>query len=135
MRTLEQLLLSSRPLSWVNTAYPFAAAYFLTTRELDLAFLVPAALLAVVATVRAPDRRRFLRALGLTLVVVLVLTAIFDNIMIGIGLVAYDAEHLSGIFVGIAPIEDFSYAVFAAVVLPSLWSLLRPSRRRSRAHA
>jgi 4-hydroxybenzoate polyprenyltransferase len=40
VRTLEQLLLSSRPLSWVNTAYPFAAAYFLTTRELDLAFWI-----------------------------------------------------------------------------------------------
>jgi 4-hydroxybenzoate polyprenyltransferase len=40
VRTLEQLLLSSRPLSWVNTAYPFAAAYFLSTRELDLAFWI-----------------------------------------------------------------------------------------------
>jgi lycopene cyclase domain-containing protein len=107
----------------------------MTYALLNLVFLVPAALLAVVATVRASDRRRFLRALGLTLAAVLILTAIFDNVMIGIGLVAYDPVHLSGIFVGIAPIEDFSYAVFAAVVLPSLWSLLRPSRRRSRAHA
>lgn len=107
----------------------------MTYALLNLVFLVPAALLAVVATVRASDRRRFLRALGLTLAAVLILTAVFDNVMIGIGLVAYDPVHLSGIFVGIAPIEDFSYAVFAAVVLPSLWSLLRPSRRRSRAHA
>jgi lycopene cyclase domain-containing protein len=110
----------------------------MTYTLLNLAFLVPAAVLAVVAAARSSDRRRFLRALGLTLVVVLILTAIFDNVMIGIGLVAYDPAHLSGIFVGIAPVEDFSYAVFAAVVLPSLWSLLRPSRpsrRRSRAHA
>ena len=107
----------------------------MTYALLNLVFLVPAAVLAIVATVRSPDRRRFLRALGLTVVAVLVLTAVFDNIMIGIGLVAYDPSHLSGIFVGIAPIEDFSYAVFAAVVLPSLWSLLRPSRRRPRAHA
>ncbi|WP_307424284.1 prenyltransferase [Pseudarthrobacter defluvii] len=34
------LLLSSRPLSWVNTAYPFAAAYLLTAREIDAAWLV-----------------------------------------------------------------------------------------------
>ncbi|WP_127791974.1 prenyltransferase [Agromyces sp. LHK192] len=42
------LLLASRPLSWINTAFPFAAAYLLTTREVDatlvigtLFFLVP----------------------------------------------------------------------------------------------
>ncbi len=34
------LLTASRPLSWVNTAYPFAAAYLLTTREVDLALVV-----------------------------------------------------------------------------------------------
>lgn len=40
MRTLGQLLLSSRPLSWINTAFPFAAAYLLTTGRLDAAFWV-----------------------------------------------------------------------------------------------
>ena len=30
MRTLQALFVSSRPLSWVNTAFPFAAAYLLT---------------------------------------------------------------------------------------------------------
>lgn len=45
---VRQLLVASRPLSWVNTAYPFAAAYVLATREVDarlvvgtLFFLVP----------------------------------------------------------------------------------------------
>lgn len=37
---LRQLLLSSRPLSWVNTAFPFAAAYLLTTREVDAVFVI-----------------------------------------------------------------------------------------------
>lgn len=37
---LGQLLLSSRPVSWVNTAYPFAAAYLLTTRQVDLVLIV-----------------------------------------------------------------------------------------------
>ena len=32
--------MSSRPLSWINTAFPFAAAYFMTTREIDLVFVV-----------------------------------------------------------------------------------------------
>ena len=40
MKTLGAILLSSRPLSWVNTAFPFAAAYFMTTRELDLVFWI-----------------------------------------------------------------------------------------------
>ncbi len=35
-----QLLIASRPLSWINTAFPFAAAYLLATRELDLTAIV-----------------------------------------------------------------------------------------------
>ena len=45
---IRALFLTSRPLSWVNTAFPFAAAYLLTVREIDatlvvgtLFFLVP----------------------------------------------------------------------------------------------
>ncbi len=35
-----QLLLASRPLSWINTAFPFAAAYLLTTGRIDATFVV-----------------------------------------------------------------------------------------------
>ncbi|MDJ1113510.1 prenyltransferase, partial [Microbacterium dauci] len=35
-----RLLLSSRPVSWINTAYPFAAAYLVTTREIDLILVI-----------------------------------------------------------------------------------------------
>ena len=38
--TLRMLLVSSRPLSWVNTAYPFAAAYLLTTGRIDAAWVI-----------------------------------------------------------------------------------------------
>ncbi|WP_334172237.1 prenyltransferase [Sinomonas sp.] len=34
------IVVSSRPLSWVNTAYPFAAAYLLSGRSLDWRFVV-----------------------------------------------------------------------------------------------
>ncbi len=37
---IRTLLLSSRPLSWVNTAFPFAAAYLLTTGRIDVTFIV-----------------------------------------------------------------------------------------------
>lgn len=40
MRTLGQLFVSSRPLSWINTAFPFAAAYLLTTERIDAAFVI-----------------------------------------------------------------------------------------------
>ena len=35
-----QLLTASRPVSWINTAYPFAAAYLLTTGRVDVALVV-----------------------------------------------------------------------------------------------
>lgn len=40
MNTLKQLFVSSRPLSWVNTAFPFAAAYFFTTGRVDAVLIV-----------------------------------------------------------------------------------------------
>ena len=39
---LKALFVSSRPLSWVNTAFPFAAAYLLATREVDVTLVVGA---------------------------------------------------------------------------------------------
>lgn len=39
---IPQLLLSSRPVSWINTAYPFAAAYLLTTGRIDAVLIVGA---------------------------------------------------------------------------------------------
>lgn len=37
---IRALFLTSRPLSWVNTAFPFAAAYVLTTRQVDATLIV-----------------------------------------------------------------------------------------------
>lgn len=39
-RDLVQIVLSSRPISWINTAFPFAAAYLLSTREIDLTLVI-----------------------------------------------------------------------------------------------
>ncbi len=48
MQLLRQLFWSSRPISWINTAFPFAASYFFVSRQLDgrfwvgtLFFLIP----------------------------------------------------------------------------------------------
>jgi lycopene cyclase domain-containing protein len=61
-------------------------------------------------------------------VVVLILTAIFDNVLIAAGMFSYTPEHLVGVRVGAAPIEDFGYPIAGLILLPSLWSLTR--RRR-----
>ena len=39
-RDIAQIVLSSRPISWINTAFPFAAAYLLSTREIDLTLII-----------------------------------------------------------------------------------------------
>ena len=55
--------------------------------------------------------------------VLLVLTAIFDSIIIGASIVGYDPQKILGLHVGLAPVEDFFYAVFAIVIVPALWNL------------
>jgi len=97
---------------------------------LNAVFLGLAALVAAVALWRRPASRRLYTASGVALAAVLVLTAVFDNIMIGVGLVAYDPALISGVFVGIAPVEDFAYPVAAALLLPAVWSLLGGDARR-----
>ena len=43
---------------------------------------------------------------------------------------AYDPAKILGVRIGVAPVEDFSYAIVAALALPALWVLL--GRRRAR---
>jgi lycopene cyclase domain-containing protein len=83
-------------------------------------FLGGAALFAVISHLMGVRVRW--RALGLALIVMLVLTAIFDNMIIGFGLVDYDPELISGVRIGVAPIEDFAYTVVAMIVVPMLWA-------------
>ena len=102
----------------------------MTYWTLNAFFLGGVAVVAIAAVVRARLNAvvgvRW-RAVGVTALLLLVMTAVFDNIMIGVGLVGYDESLISGAFVGIAPLEDFAYALAAVVLLPSIWSLL--SRR------
>jgi lycopene cyclase domain-containing protein len=55
----------------------------------------------------------------------LLITAIFDNVIIATGIVAYDEAKISGIKIGVAPIEDFAYTVVALLVVPTLFNFLR----------
>jgi lycopene cyclase domain-containing protein len=89
---------------------------------------VPVSAAALVVLARA-GRRVLLPAI-VGLVVLVVLTAVFDNVIVGTGIVAYDDTRILGLRVGVAPVEDFAYCVVAALALPALWVLL--GRRRVR---
>jgi len=94
--------------------------------ELNAIFLAVVAAVALAAVVaRRPPRWA---SVAVALAVVLLMTAVFDNVMIGVGLVGYNETKISGAFIGIAPLEDFAYAVAAVVLLPSLWALFTPKR-------
>lgn len=100
----------------------------MTYLVLNAVFVAVAAAVAAVAlwrrraTGRASGRTA--ASVGLALLVVLLLTAAFDNVMIAAGLFTYEPGLISGLAVGLAPIEDFAYPVAAALLLPAMWSLL-----------
>src|SRR6187431_2978663 len=101
----------------------------MTYWTLNAIFLAIVAVVALAAIITRRTPRW--AAVGLTAAVVLVMTAAFDNVMIAIGLVDYNAQLISGTFIGVAPLEDFAYAIAAVVGLPCLWSLLGPSAGRA----
>ena len=100
---------------------------------LNAIFLAIVALVAIVGLVTRRTPRW--ASVGLAAAVLLVMTAVFDNVMISIGLVDYNPALISGVFIGVAPLEDFAYAVAAVVGLPSLWALLGRGKSGSRASA
>ena len=42
MKLVSRLVVSSRPISWINTAFPFAVAYFLGTGNIDVTLIIGA---------------------------------------------------------------------------------------------
>lgn len=96
--------------------------------------LVPFILLTVavtLATLRRPAFGQRMAASAISAAVLLVLTAIFDNIMIAVGLIVYPEEHLSGLRIGVAPLEDFAYPLCAAFLVPAVYTLV--ARRTDKA--
>jgi lycopene cyclase domain-containing protein len=61
---------------------------------------------------------------GATLVALLVLTVVFDNLMIAADLFRFDPRQTSGLTLGMAPVEDLAWPVAAALGLPGLALLL-----------
>ncbi|MEW1810182.1 lycopene cyclase domain-containing protein [Pseudarthrobacter phenanthrenivorans] len=101
---------------------------------LNAVFLLVALAAGTAAAFALKGRARSLAlaAAGGTAAVVLVLTAVFDNLMIAAGLFTYAPDMISGALLGLAPLEDFAYPVAAVLLLPALWILLE---RKSKAAA
>ena len=93
---------------------------------LALGVLVPVVAASLVVLLRA-GRAVLVPAL-VALAVLVATTAVFDNVIVGTGVVAYDESLILGARIGVAPVEDFSYAIAAALGLPALWHVLGRKR-------
>lgn len=70
-------------------------------------------------------------AMARTLTVLIIATAIFDSIIVGVGIVAYDEAKILGLRVIRAPIEDFFYTLLAGIIIPTVWHWRRDNDRQS----
>lgn len=86
----------------------------------NLIFLIPATVVLILARSLVSRAGFWLCLVGLV-----VLTVIFDNVMIASGLFFYATDRTLGIRLGLMPVEDLAYVVFTAFVLPALWEFLR----------
>lgn len=84
--------------------------------ELNFIFLATAVLPALIVL-----RGREWLTVAKVLVPMLLLTAIFDNLIIATGIVAYDSSNISGLKIGVAPIEDFAYTIAAVLLITTIW--------------
>lgn len=70
--------------------------------------------------------RRFVpahnRAWWSTLGALVIMTAIFDNVIIALGIVGYNSSALLGVYIVKAPVEDFFYSLLAVYLVPALWN-------------
>lgn len=86
--------------------------------------------LAIAIITRRPSGRWW-AAVGLTALSLVVLTAIFDSLMIAADLFRFDESALTGVHVGLAPIEDFAWPIAAAILIPSTLLFLTTRPRAS----
>ena len=56
--------------------------------------------------------------------VLCLLTMVFDTLMIAADLYVFDPDKILGVYLWGAPLEDFAYAIAAALAMPVLWTVL-----------
>ena len=101
---------------------------------LSAVFIGIAVAVAVVALVVRARRGRAIARWWIPLlaaaVLLVIFTAVFDNIMIAAGLMVYAPSKTSGLSIDSAPLEDFAYPIAAVLLLPAIWALLGRRGRR-----
>jgi lycopene cyclase domain-containing protein len=95
-----------------------------TYAALAAVFVAVSAAVAVVATVRRGLTARWWLSTGVTIVALLVLTVVFDSVMILADLFRFDEASLLGVRLWQAPVEDLAWPLAAGLLLPSLRELL-----------
>jgi lycopene cyclase domain-containing protein len=80
-------------------------------------------------TLNLVSRKSPWRAIGFTMLWMLLVTLVFDNIIIGLEIVGYDKSKISGILLGLAPIEDFAYTVVAVLAVSIIWTKLAKEKK------
>ena len=75
------------------------------------------------------------RAWWITLAGLLILTAIFDPLIIYFNIVEYAPTKILGLHLLGAPIEDFFYAVYATCIVPLVWNRIGENKVKGVSHA
>jgi lycopene cyclase domain-containing protein len=78
-------------------------------------------LLVIAVVFRSKLRQGISRASLYTLLVILLLTALFDSLIIMAGVVSYNLPNILGIYIFKAPVEDFFYTVVSVLLVVVLW--------------
>ena len=95
-----------------------------TYLALNLVFM-----LIAFVTLNLVSRKSPWRAIGFTMVWMLLTTLVFDNVIIALGIVGYDSEKISGLLLGLAPIEDFAYTVVSVLAVAIIWTKLTKANK------
>lgn len=94
-------------------------------------FIVNSIILGIALLFLWPWMKQSRESLFVLSIHILVLTAVFDSLIVWSGIVAYDSTKILGLRVGVAPIEDFFYAIAAILIVPALWKLFGKRKEKS----
>lgn len=96
----------------------------MTYATLAAVFVAGSAAVAAIATVRRGLSTRWWLTTGVTIAVLLILTVVFDSLMILADLFRFDETSLVGVRLWRAPVEDLAWPLAAGLLLPALRELL-----------
>lgn len=98
----------------------------MTYAGLALIFVALSAAVAVGVAVARRLPARWWLTTAITIAVLLVLTVVFDSLMIISDLFRFDESSLLGVHLWHAPLEDLAWPLAAGLLLPALRELLHP---------